>query len=160
MMAMATEEEWSDYESEGNSWRTKVTVLEEDAKDCGAQLTAERAKHMSVKRSLALTSPSPALGVWRACIPVALELPLALTSGTLLRRPRACIQGEARRRQETTETAKKEPPINTIIIFVEGVARLQDTVNRDLGDHVKLKVCLNLSSPRQRLLCQCAWTPR
>ncbi len=77
------------------------------------------------KRSLALTSPSPAPGERRACTPVAQLRAQGLTAGAPHWRPRARILAEAPNAQEATAAAGVEPSIDIsigifIILFGKG----------------------------------------
>ncbi len=172
-MAMAIKVAGIDYVPGVKCLMTELTVLEENARNCDVHRAAEWTKYKSAKRNLALTSPSPSLGVRRACIPVALELPSALTSGPLRRRLRACIPRKSPCKGEATVTMKKKPPfpadelggirqatvatIRSIIIFVEGIRRLQDARNEDMNATVK--GYLTLSTPCQLLMGWYAWIP-
>jgi hypothetical protein len=70
-MAMALLEDLGDFEHVANDETNGVTQRKPIAKGGAALLTAVLAVRTLRKRNLALTSPSPALGERRACIPVA-----------------------------------------------------------------------------------------
>ncbi len=161
-MAMATGVDLGDFVLEEDNRRTRVTELELSTKGGGARLAAAQAKHTLRERSLALTSPSPAPGEWRACTPVAQGRPLAPTAGTLRRRPRAFTQSKARSKQGVAATARMKPPIGIylIIFFIKGGTQPPTKGNGDTGVQIEQEVGPSIPSPHQRLLWPRASTSR
>ncbi len=89
-MAMAIEGVGIDYVPGMERLGAEGTELEKGVRSDDVQRTLVGAEYTTAKCNLALTSPPPPrLGVRRAWIPVAREIPSALTSGRPRWRPRA-----------------------------------------------------------------------